>query len=90
MLSFDDFFGDFLKNPARIKKSSKGSRYFIKKMFEICTHIFDYCSGVFWVKNFEGMFAVIHITPFENAQRWMSKNTFHFLLLNDDNMIGEH
>ena len=30
------------------------------------------------------------ITPFENAQRWMGKNTFHFLLLNDDNMIGEH
>ena len=29
-------------------------------------------------------------TPFENAQRWMGKNTFHFLLLNDDNMIGEH
>ena len=28
-------------------------------------------------------------TPFENAQRWMGKNTFHFLLLNDDNMIGE-
>jgi hypothetical protein len=24
-------------------------------------------------------------TPFENAQRWMGKNTFHFLLLNDDN-----
>ena len=32
----------------------------------------------------------IHYTPFENAQRWMGKNTFHFLLLNDDNMIGEH
>jgi hypothetical protein len=30
------------------------------------------------------------LTPFENAQRWMGKNTFHFLLLNDDNMIGEH
>ena len=29
-------------------------------------------------------------TPFENAHRWMGKNTFHFLLLNDDNMIGEH
>ena len=29
-------------------------------------------------------------TPFENAQRWMGKNTFHFLLLNEDNMIGEH
>ena len=29
-------------------------------------------------------------TPFENAQRWMGKNTFHFLILNDDNMIGEH
>ena len=29
-------------------------------------------------------------TPFENAQRWTGKNTFHFLLLNDDNMIGEH
>ena len=28
-------------------------------------------------------------TPFENAQRWMGKNTLHFLLLNDDNMIGE-
>ena len=32
----------------------------------------------------------IQVTPFENAQRWMGKNTFHFLLLNDDNMIGEH
>ena len=30
------------------------------------------------------------LTPFENAQRWMGKNTFHFLLINDDNMIGEH
>ena len=29
-------------------------------------------------------------TPFENAQRWMGKNTFNFLLLNDDNMIGVH
>ena len=29
-------------------------------------------------------------TPFENAQRWMGKNTFQILLLNDDNMIGEH
>ena len=29
-------------------------------------------------------------TPLENAQRWTGKNTFHFLLLNDDNMIGEH
>ena len=34
---------------------------------------------------------ILHIiTPFENAQKWMGKNTFHFLLLNDDNMIGEH
>ena len=24
------------------------------------------------------------VTPFENAQRWTGKNTFHFLLLNDD------
>ena len=31
-----------------------------------------------------------HHTPFENAQRWMGKNTFPILLLNDDNMIGEH
>ena len=30
------------------------------------------------------------ITPFENAQRWIGKNTFTILLLNDDNMIGEH
>ena len=29
-------------------------------------------------------------TPFENPQRWMGQNTFPFLLLNDDNMIGEH
>ena len=29
-----------------------------------------------------------HLTPFENAQRWMGKNTFPILLLNDDNMIG--
>ena len=29
-------------------------------------------------------------TPFETAQRWMRKNTFQILLLNDDNMIGEH
>ena len=33
---------------------------------------------------------ICYATPFENAQRWMGKNTFHFLLLNDDNMIGEH
>ena len=32
----------------------------------------------------------IPTTPVENAQRWMSKNTFQILLLNDDNMIGEH
>ena len=32
----------------------------------------------------------IPFTPFENAQRWMGKNTFPILLLNDDNMIGEH
>ena len=30
------------------------------------------------------------ITPFENSQRWMGQNTFPILLLNDDNMIGEH
>ena len=29
-------------------------------------------------------------TPFENAQRWMGKNTIPILLLNDDDMIGEH
>ena len=29
-------------------------------------------------------------TPVENAQRSMGKNTFQILLLNDDNMIGEH
>ena len=29
-------------------------------------------------------------TPSENAQRWMGKNTFPILLLNDDNMIGKH
>ena len=29
-------------------------------------------------------------TPFENAQRWMGKNAFPILLLNDDNKIGEH
>ena len=29
-------------------------------------------------------------TPFENSQRWMGQNTFPILLLNDDNMIGEH
>ena len=32
----------------------------------------------------------MRITPFENAQRWMGKNTFPILLLNDDNIIGEH
>ena len=31
-----------------------------------------------------------HNTPFEKAQRWMGQNTFPILLLNDDNMIGEH
>ena len=30
------------------------------------------------------------LTPFENPQRWMGQNTFPILLLNDDNMIGEH
>ena len=35
-------------------------------------------------------FSTLYFTPFENAQRWMGKNTFHFLILNDDNMIGEH
>ena len=29
-------------------------------------------------------------TPIENSQRWIGKNTFPILLLNDDNMIGEH
>ena len=32
----------------------------------------------------------VYITPFENPQRWMGQNTFPILLLNDDNMIGEH
>ena len=36
-------------------------------------------------KNYNSRF-----TPFENAQRWMGKNTFPILLLNDDDMIGEH
>ena len=27
-----------------------------------------------------------YVTPFENAQRWMGKNLFHFLLLNDDDI----
>ena len=31
----------------------------------------------------------LEFTPFENAQRWMGKNTFPILLLNDDKMI-EH
>ena len=29
-------------------------------------------------------------TPFENAQRWMGKNTFPILLFNNDNMLAEH
>ena len=33
---------------------------------------------------------IVLLTPFENAQRWMGKNTFPILLLNDDKMIGEH
>ena len=33
---------------------------------------------------------LIDYTPFENPQRWMGQNTFPILLLNDDNMIGEH
>ena len=33
---------------------------------------------------------VLKVTPFENPQRWMGQNTFPILLLNDDNMIGEH
>ena len=40
--------------------------------------------------GYRGCHASMQGTPFENAQRWMGKNTFHFLLLNDDNMIGEH
>ena len=36
------------------------------------------------------VFDIIDNTPFENAQRGMGKNTFPILLLNDDNMIGEH
>ena len=34
------------------------------------------------------MIACLQHTPFEKAQRWMGKNTFPILLLNDDNMIG--
>ena len=40
-----------------------------------------------------GCWPNLHVTSgtlFQNAQRWMGKNTFHFLPLNDDNMIGEH
>ena len=33
---------------------------------------------------------IVLLTPFENAQRWMGKNTFPILLLNDNKMIGEH
>ena len=39
--------------------------------------------------SFSYFFSFVH-TPFQNAQRWMGKNTFPILLLNDDNMIGEH
>ena len=57
--------------------------------------------GTQWVeKNSEGacLFLSMYIppmfskdfTPFENAQRWMGKNTFPILLFNDDKMIGEH
>jgi hypothetical protein len=38
----------------------------------------------------DGFFYPKLITPFENPQRWMGQNTFPILLLNDDNMIGEH
>ena len=36
------------------------------------------------------LITVSRLTPFENAQRWMGKNTFPILLLTDDYMIGEH
>ena len=46
----------------------------------------DFCKRKLSLKvQFNHMF-----TPFENAQRWMGKNTFPILLLNDDDMIGEH
>ena len=43
------------------------------------------------IYNYDAIFMMIYqaFTPFKNAQRWMGKNTFNFLLSNDDNMIGE-
>ena len=46
---------------------------------------------LFWTWKFDFCWSSrLPYTPFENAQRWMGKNTFPILLLNDDNMIGEH
>ena len=42
------------------------------------------------LQNWFSTYFKSQITPSENAQRWMGKNIFPILLLNDDNMIGEH
>ena len=68
---------------------------------KFCGHLRLYELKVGWVLSDavvlkEGLYCSMHfqiffhITPFENPQRWMGQNTFPILLLNDDNMIGEH
>ena len=47
--------------------------------------VYVYCGVLFGHSNIMSWW----FTPFENAQRWMGKNTLPILLLNDDNMIGE-
>ena len=47
-------------------------------------------SRLYMIVEGAGKFSKILITPFENPQRWIGQNTFPILLLNDDNMIGEH
>ena len=42
------------------------------------------------ISLYQIVWTTIQATPFENPQRWMGQNTFPILLLNDDNMIGEH
>ena len=66
-----------------IQKHAQSEGFSVVRSY--CGHGEYYISGRDSLDNISN-----HDTPFENAQRWMGKNTFPILLLNDDNMIGEH
>ena len=61
-----------------------------EKMYKVPNPKYSFDIAIFVSKFKIELFVCNSYTPFKNPQRWMGQNTFPILLLDDDNMIGEH